>query len=171
MPLPSTDNFSYQFWVVHLKGKNGDAYKLANNINEKGKFIKVQNTLAEFFALQFDEIRPEEKDNIRQGLTANCKTLYIIAFNLHRPNHITIIGAVQYSAAPEGVWINWLGISADIQPKVTTSSKKEIRVFRRLGLGMFLQNLVQFQQISKGWSERIFLQTLRGSQACDYYKN
>ncbi len=41
MPLPSTDNFSYQFWVVHLKGKNGDAYKSANNINEKGKFIKV----------------------------------------------------------------------------------------------------------------------------------
>ena len=78
---------------------------------------------------------------------------------------------MQYSAAPEGVWINRLGILADIQPKLSTSSKNEIRIFRRLGLGIFLQNLVQFQQISKGWLERIFLQTLRGSPASDYYKN
>ena len=36
---------------------------------------------------------------------------------------------------------------------------------------MFLQNLVQFQQVSKGWSERVFLQTLLSSLACQYYKN
>ena len=72
---------------------------------------------------------------------------------------------------PEGVWINWLGISADIQPEVLTSSKNEICIFRRLGFGMFLQNLVLFQQISKGWLERMFLQTLCGSPTCDYYKN
>ena len=46
-----------------------------------------------------------------------------------------------------------------------------IGVFRRLGFGTFLQTLIQFQQIGRGWLPRIFLQTLLNGDACQYYVN
>ena len=129
MALPEKEDYLYQSWVVHLKKKNRESFKEECNANEKGKFTKVKNVLADFFTLQFDAIQPDKIENIHCGLTANCKTLYIIAFNLHCTDSITIIGAVQYSATPDGVWINWLGILADIQPGVSTATSKEIWVF------------------------------------------
>jgi hypothetical protein len=116
-------------------------------------------------------MREDEKQNIRDGLVGNCETIYVAAFNLNQANTITIVAAVQFCTSPEGAWINWLGISADVRNSGDMAMTNNIGVFRRLGFGTFLQSLIQFQQLGRGWLPRLFLQTLLNGDACQYYMN
>ena len=148
---------TYQFWVVHLKGQKGLSFLENKTANARAKFSKFETSLVQFFDLQFDALREGEKQNIRDGLVGDCETIYVAAFNLNQPNTITIVAAVRLCTSPEGAWINWLGISADIQNSGDIAMAGAIGVFRCLGFGTFLQTLIQFQQIGRGWLPRIFL--------------
>ena len=171
VPLCEDNQHTYQFWVVHLKGRNGVSYNARTPVNERTKFHKFETSLIKFFDLQFDAMREDEKQNVRDGLVGDCETIYIAGFNLLHPNTISIVAAVQFCTSPEGAWINWLGISADIRNSGDISLTNGIGVFRRLGFGMFLQNIVQFQQLARGWLPRLFLQTILDGEACEYYSN
>jgi hypothetical protein len=89
-------------------------------------------------------------------------------FNAPNQKSPQILAAIQYASTPVGSWINWLGVSGAI-PAMFLSEDGTPRTFRGLGLGMFLQVLVQFQQLYRGWNPRLFLQTLLSGDACLYY--
>jgi hypothetical protein len=87
-------------------------------------------------------MREDEKQNIWDRLVNDCETIYVAAFNLIHQNTITIVAAVQFCTSPEGAWINWLGISADVCNSGDMPMTNGIGVFRRLGFGTFLQSLI-----------------------------
>ena len=60
---------SYHFWVVHLKGSNGKSYCSNMVGNQKPAFNTFKKSLVGFFEGQFDSMRNDEKQNIRDGLT------------------------------------------------------------------------------------------------------
>ena len=171
MPIPRSNNYSYQFWVINLKGRNAQSFFDGWNVNERAKFSKFESLLVEFFGLQFDSMRSDKMENIHLGMKANCETIYILAYNLARADTLTIVGTAQYNTSPAGVWINWLGLSAEVHPDIATSKKTRCSSILMSGSGYVFPNLIQFQQVSKGWSERVFLQTLISSLACQYYQN
>jgi hypothetical protein len=171
VPHCEDPQYTYQFWVIHLKGLNGPSFIMDNSVNDRSKFHKFESSLVNSFNLQFDVRREEEKQNIREGLLKDCETLYVVAFNLIKPNTITIVAAVQFCTTPDGAWINWLGVSADVCNSGDMPMTNSVGVFRRLGFGTFLQSLIQFQQLAKGWLPRLFLQTLLNGDACQYYIN
>ncbi len=162
---------SYQFWVVHLKGCNGKVYRDSLDGNQKPVYNTFKKTLVAFFELQFDSMRKDEKQNIRDGLTQNCETIYIASFNSAKDHAPTIVAATQYCSSEEGAFINWIAVASDIPDDTKLAGVLPVRKFRRLGLGMFLQTLIQFQQVSRGRSSRLLLQCIVDGDACQYYLN
>jgi hypothetical protein len=173
MAVPLIENVTgryscYQFWLVHLNGRTGQTYLEGLHVHERSSLYKFQDMFAEFFRSQFNELQPDEEKNIRDGFTCHCDTIYIAGFHSTNQKLPQIIAAIQYSSTPVGSWINWLGVSSGI-PAMFLSDDGTPKSFRGLGLGMFLQVLVQFQQLSRGWKQRLFLQTLLSGDACLYY--
>jgi hypothetical protein len=158
----------YQFWLVHLNGRTGNTFMEGLHVNERSILYKFHDMFVSFFRSQFNELRPDEEKNIRDGFTSNCDTIYIAGFNATNQKSPQILASIQYASTPVGSWINWLGVSGAI-PEMFLSEDGSPRSFRGLGLGMFLQILVQFQQLSRGWNPRLFLQTLLSGDACSYY--
>jgi hypothetical protein len=160
---------SYQFWVVHLEGRKVGEYVNSATVIQKKEFDVFADSLVMFFENQFDAMRDDEKKNIKGALVQNCETLYIASFNTHKQLVPTIVAAVQYTSSSDGAFINWLGVMADIPDDVVPLGRIPIRIFRRLGLGMFLQNLIQFQLLARGFSPRLLLQCIENGDACEYY--
>jgi hypothetical protein len=152
-----------------LDGRNGDEYVTSATGIQKKEFEVFADLLVLFFENQFDAMRDDEKTNIKGALVQNCETLYIASFNTHKQIVPTIVAAVQYTSSSDGAFINWLGVMADIPDDVIPLGRSPIRIFRRLGLGMFLQNLTQFQKLARGFSPRLLLQCIENGDACEYY--
>jgi hypothetical protein len=93
---------TYQFWVIHLKGQNGLSFITKSLVNDKSKFTKFESSLVNFFNLQFDNMREDERQNIQDGLVKDCETIYVAAFNLIHQNTIKIVAALQFCTSPEG---------------------------------------------------------------------
>jgi hypothetical protein len=169
MPVPIMDDKSaYRFWVVHVNGRIGNDYMNKLQVHEGSKHYKNRDDIVNFFSKQFDELRPDESSHIQDGFTKNCETLYIAGFTSTECGSPEIIAAIQYSTSPLGAWINWLAVSSGKDTKFLTDSKSP-RNFRGMGLGIFLQVLVQFKQLAKGWMPRLFLQTLLSGNAVSFY--
>ena len=95
-------------------------------------------------------MRDDEKQNICDGLVKECETLYIASFNSTKDLVPTIVAAAQYCSSDDGAFINWIAVESDIPDDIKMTGANPVRKFRRLGLGMFLQTLIQFQQVSRG---------------------
>ena len=152
---------------MHLIGCTGIEYLNGLTTHQSSRAKKIHESLIHFLKKQFNELCPDEQSHIWDGFTTNCETIYIAGFTSSKQPTPKVIGIIQYASSPQGVWINWLGVTPSNPCSFTDAPMA--KSFRGMGLGMFLQILVQFQQLSRGWSTRLFLQTLLNSDACEYY--
>jgi hypothetical protein len=60
---------------VHVKGSNGKEYFEKQTKFHKCNFKQFGSRLVEFFESQFDSMRQDEKDFIREGVLKNCELL------------------------------------------------------------------------------------------------
>jgi hypothetical protein len=174
LPTQAVDkcDLTYQFWVIHLKGRNGNHFVAQQSTTQQDQFHKFESSLVEFFSNhQFDSMREDEESNIRDGLVSHCETTYIAYFDSAKQTVPTIVAAVQYSSCAEEAFIIWLCVSHELPMPETVTGTEPVCVFRRLGLGMFLQNLIQFQQVSRGWPPRLLLQAIVNGDAALYHIN
>ena len=84
------------------------------------------------------------------------------------------MAAVQYAASADGVFINWLAVEHKVHASVsfTKRSVGEKRIqFRKLGIATFLLNLIQMQQIGRGFCHTLVLQTNPTSMARRFYEH
>jgi hypothetical protein len=54
--------------------------------NDTSTFSKFETSLVSFFNFQFDDMREDEKQDVREGLVSDCDTISIVAINLFQPN-------------------------------------------------------------------------------------
>jgi hypothetical protein len=54
------DKNAFQFWVIHMNGQVGDAYINQLAVHEGSKNYKNRDDIFDFFANQFDKLRPDE---------------------------------------------------------------------------------------------------------------
>ena len=66
MAIPRDGSHSYQYWVVHLNGRNGSKFQEESTVNERSKFTKFESALEMILANQFDSMREDEKRNVRE---------------------------------------------------------------------------------------------------------
>ena len=116
-------------------------------------------------------MREDEELNIADGLLSNSETAYIAYFNSPKQAVPTIVAAVQYSSSDDGAFISWLCMSEDLAGEDGVTGTDSVQVLRHLGLGMFLQNLIQFQQVSRGRSPCLLLQAIVKGDVSLYYMN
>jgi hypothetical protein len=118
---------SYQLWVVHLKGLNGKEYFDKQTKFHQRNFTQFGTRLVEFVSSQFDSMRQDEKDSIREGMLKNCELLYIASYNSCKQTDPTIVVAIQYSTSADGAFIIWLGIQEDIPESTTIDGINVVR--------------------------------------------
>ena len=165
---------NYRFWVIHHNGLKANPVVSASITKHKQltkSVQKLQKGMVDFFTQQFDQMHKDETEAISRGMISDCDTLYVVGID--NASHYHIIAAVQYVATPDAVYINWLGVEHKISANVSFSKKQsgEKRIqFRKLGLGTFMLNLVQMQQIGRGHSHTLILQTNPTSRARVFYE-
>ena len=83
-------------------------------MTNRNHVYKIHDAIVNFFRSQFDELRPDEEKDIRDGFISNCETVYIAGFVSAKHPLPEIVAAVQYSSSPAGTWINWLAVATII---------------------------------------------------------
>jgi hypothetical protein len=143
-----------------LNGSNGRKYHNDCLELDRQKLETFQKTLVECFANQFDSMSDAKSENIKEGLMGNCETLYIASFNSAKQEVPMIVSAVQYSSSDNGAFISWLGVLEDVSEHVLLPGNDPVCQFQPLGLGMILQSIIQFQQITCGQSPHLLLRSV-----------
>ncbi len=171
--LPERSN--YRFWVIHNNGRKSKSMLSASITKHKqltNSFRRFETQLVNFFKRQFDVLHKDKIEAITRGLASDCDTIFVLGFD--NGNHYNIIAAVQYVPTCDGVYINWLGVEHKFGANVSFTQKgkgEKLIQFRKLGIGTFLLNLVQMQQIGRGFKHTLILQTNPTSRARTFYQN
>ena len=134
----------------------------------KGDFLRLESQVEKFFRDIFEQITDDEAKSIHFS-TEKGGTFFIFAFASH-PTTRHLIAVITFSANKNGIWINWLGTSAEKYIRQRYGAKATNESFQMAGFGSFLILLVQLRSAARGWSTDVYLQANESQEAVRFYK-
>ena len=80
-----------------------------------------------------------------------------------------LMGCVLFSADPQGIYVNWIGVSRERFGTTKYGMTGNHQPFQSCGLGKFLLMLAQTCLTILGWNINVFLQANQNSSAVQFY--
>ena len=155
--------YKARFRLCHSNHTDPDRYRFRTML------AKEKQKISKFFLDNFKSQHPEEKKSISTSFERG-ETLYIIGFNNKGDAH-SVIAVIMYVSCQEGSYINWFVVDQRPYDHSRFGKFANEQSFCNMGLGAFLLQMVQLQEVIQGFSTDLYLQENMSTPAQKYYEN